>query len=168
MPFTVKNWTKALSHILRLHSKDEEAKEENAVKGKTLTEFGRRGELMTIIGKGTVLDGNVKVQNSIRIDGKVIGNIHALDTVVVGKEGLVEGSIHSKDLLLAGRVKGNVVVSGKVFLESKSFIQGDVKASRLVVDDGARFDGKCSMKEGEAQKIDQKTNESKKESVIVS
>jgi cytoskeletal protein CcmA (bactofilin family) len=86
----------------------------------------------------------------------------------VGKEGLVEGSIHSKDLLLAGRVKGNVVVSGKVFLESKSFIQGDVKASRLVVDDGARFDGKCSMKEGEAQKIDQKTNESKKESVIVS
>ncbi len=169
MQCTVKNWIRELSHVLRPHPKTEGAnEEENTVKGKTLTEFGRRGELTTIIGKGTVLDGNVKVQNSIRVDGKVIGNIRATDTVFVGKDGVVEGGVHSKDLLLAGKIKGNIVVSGKVFLESKSFIQGDIKASRLVVDDGAQFDGKCSMKEGDVQKSYQKLDENKRESPVLS
>jgi cytoskeletal protein CcmA (bactofilin family) len=169
MQYTVKNWIKELRPVLRLQPRAEGANEEvNTVKEKTLTEFGRRGELTTIIGKGTVLDGNVKVQNSIRVDGKVTGNIRATDTVVVGKDGVVEGSVHSKDLLLAGRIKGNIVVSGKVVLESKSFIQGDIKASRLVVDDGAQFDGKCSMKEGEGQKSYQKLDENKKENPVLS
>jgi cytoskeletal protein CcmA (bactofilin family) len=169
MQCTVKNWIRGFNHVLRLHPKAEGANEEdNTVKGKTLTEFGRRGELTTIIGKGTVLDGNMKVQNSARVDGKVIGNVRATDTVVIGKDGMVEGNVHSKDLLVAGKIKGNIVVSGKVVLESKSFIQGDIKASRLIVDDGAQFDGKCSMKEGDVQKNYQKLDENKKETVALS
>lgn len=168
MQCIAKKWIKALNCVLQPHLKKKGANEEDStVKGKTLTEIGRRGELTTIIGKGTTLDGNMKVQNSVRVDGKIIGNIRATDTVVIGKEGVIEGSVHSKDLLLAGRVKGNVVAAGKVFLESKSLIQGDIKASRLVVDDGAQFDGKCSMKEAESQKGNQKMDDSNKESRVL-
>jgi cytoskeletal protein CcmA (bactofilin family) len=116
-------------------------------KGKTSSEFGRGGELNTIIGKGTAIDGNLRVQNSLRIDGFVRGDITTTDTVIVGKEGGVEGIIRAKHVLLAGRITGNVAATGKVFLEATASVYGDVKATRLVVDEGALFDGKCKMKE---------------------
>lgn len=119
------------------------------ITGKTNTEFGRGGELNSIIGKGTWIQGDMKVQNSVRVDGKIIGNLQASDTVVVGKEGEVEGNIQAKHVLLAGKVKGNIQVPGKVALETKAIVFGDIKASRLVIDEGALFNGKCSMKETE-------------------
>ena len=53
----------------------------------------RGGELNTIIGKGTQIKGNLKVQNSLRIDGIVIGDVHSSDTVIVGKDGEVRGQL---------------------------------------------------------------------------
>lgn len=122
-------------------------KEESNVIGKTNSSFGRGGKLSTIIGKGTIIDGDVKVQNSLRIDGRITGKVTATETVIVGKEGEIKGLIHAKDVLLGGKVKGNVNASGKVLLESKASISGDINASQLVVDEGALFDGKCNMKE---------------------
>ena len=116
-------------------------------KGKADTEFGRGGELNTIVGKGTVVQGDLKVKNSLRIDGIVKGNVNTTDTVIVGKDGEVEGRVHAKHLLLGGKVKGNVFASGRVFLESSASVFGDIKAVRLVVDEGAIFDGKCTMNE---------------------
>ncbi len=116
-------------------------------KGKTNTEFGRGGELNTIVGKGTVVEGDMKVKNSLRIDGLVKGNVNTTDTIIVGKDGEVEGRVRAKHLLLGGKVKGNVFASGRVFLESTASVFGDIKAVRLVVDEGAIFDGKCTMNE---------------------
>jgi len=105
-----------------------------------------------MIGKGTVVDGDVRVPNSVRIDGKVNGNVKTSDTVVLGKEGEVVGKIQAKHVMLAGKVRGNIAATGKVFLESTASIFGDIKASRLVVDEGALFEGKCRMNEGEVQR----------------
>ena len=116
-------------------------------KGKTNSEIGPRGELSTIIGKGTLVEGNLNVQNSLRIDGRVVGNIHTTDTVIVGKEGEVDGEVKTKNVLLAGKVRGNVTAAGKMFIESTAAVHGDIKASQLVVDEGAVFNGKCQMKE---------------------
>lgn len=119
------------------------------VTGKSNSEFGHGGELNSIIGRGTWIQGDMKVQNSVRVDGKVIGNIQATDTVVIGKEGEVEGNVQAKHVFLAGKVRGNIHVPGKVALETKAVVLGDIKASRLVIDEGALFNGKCIMKESE-------------------
>lgn len=116
-------------------------------KGKTHSDFSQRGELGTIIGKRTVVDGDIRVKHSVRIDGKVHGNVHTTDTVIIGKEGEIEGKVQAKHVLLAGHVVGNVNAQGKMFMESTATVLGDVKAAQLVVDEGAVFDGKCSMKE---------------------
>jgi len=121
--------------------------------------LARGGRLNTIIGKGTVVKGDSRVQSGLRIDGKVIGNIDATDTVIIGKEGWVEGQIKASHVLLAGKVKGNIVASGKVFLESTASIFGDIKASTLVIDEGAVFDGKCIMKSGETKYKKDETTE---------
>ncbi len=116
---------------------------------KSNLEFGRGGELNSMIGKGSSIQGDLKVQNSVRVDGKVVGSIHATDTVVVGKEGEVEGNIQAKHLFLAGKIKGNINVPGKVALETRSSVFGDIRASRLVVHEGALFNGRCTMKDSE-------------------
>ena len=120
-------------------------------KAKTTSEFGRGGELNTIVGKGSTLTGDMKVQNSIRIDGKVNGNISTTDTIIIGKDGSVAGNMKAKHVLLAGKVTGNISTTGKVFLETTASISGDITATHLVVDEGAIFDGKCKMSSGSAQ-----------------
>jgi len=112
---------------------------------KTNSEFGKGGELNTIVGKGTRIQGNMNVQNSVRIDGQVNGDIKTTDTIIVGKEGGVQGNVSAKNVLLAGKVTGNVLAKEKVFLQATSMIQGDVTAAHLVVDEGAVFDGQCRM-----------------------
>jgi cytoskeletal protein CcmA (bactofilin family) len=110
-------------------------------------EMGKGSKLATIIGKGTQVNGDLTVESSIRVDGKVTGNITVSDTLVLGKEGEVTGQVHAKFAMLGGKVHGNVNVANKVLLESNASVIGDIKASILVVDEGAVFDGKCSMRE---------------------
>ncbi len=115
---------------------------------KEMEDFDRSGDLNTIIGKGSVIEGNVKVQNSMRVDGRVKGQVMASDSIVVGKEGEIEGELRVKNIIIGGRVRGKIFASGKVVLEARSVFQGELKTSKLVIDDGAVFDGTCSMSEG--------------------
>lgn len=114
---------------------------------KDVDDFERSGDLNTIIGKGSVVEGNVKVQNSMRVDGRIKGQVQASDSIVVGKEGEIEGELRVKNVIIGGRVKGKIFASGKVVLEARSTFQGELKTSKLVIDDGALFDGTCSMSE---------------------
>ncbi len=112
-----------------------------------LVENERSGELNTIIGKGTVIEGLLTVQNSLRIDGRVTGQVQVSDSLVVGKEGEIEGEVKVRNAIIGGRVKNRVVATGKVVLESHAMVHGEVKTSKLVIDEGAVFDGNCAMSE---------------------
>jgi cytoskeletal protein CcmA (bactofilin family) len=102
------------------------------------------GEL-SLVGSGTVVEGKIRTEGSIRIDGKLVGELHAKANVAVGINGVVEGNLNGKNVSLAGKVIGTVTSTEKLVLESKSVVKGDVRAARLVVDEGATFDGQCVM-----------------------
>lgn len=102
-------------------------------------------ELNTIMGKGSLFEGNIKVEHSLRIDGRVKGDITAGDTLIVGVDGEVRGNVKVKHLILGGKVIGCVVAPGRAVLENKAELHGELKTSKLVIDEGAIFDGKCSM-----------------------
>jgi cytoskeletal protein CcmA (bactofilin family) len=112
---------------------------------KDMDDFEKTGDLNTIIGKGSVVDGTVKVQSSLRVDGRIKGQVTTTDSLVIGKEGEIEGEIRVKNAIVGGRVKGKVFASGKVVLEAKSSFHGELKTSKLVIDEGAIFEGVCSM-----------------------
>ncbi|KAA3619766.1 MAG: polymer-forming cytoskeletal protein [Calditrichaeota bacterium] len=109
----------------------------------------RPGSLNTIVGKGTFFEGTLKVESSIRIDGKVKGRIVTADSLTVGKEGEVEGEVTAKNAIIGGKVQGKVHSSGKVILEARSLFQGELKTAKLVIEEGAVFEGVCSMGQGE-------------------
>lgn len=102
------------------------------------------GEL-SLIGSGTVVEGKITTEGSIRIDGTMVGDVLAKANAAIGSTGVLKGTLSAKNVSLAGRVKGTVMASEKLILESKSVLQGDIKSSKLVVDEGALFEGQCSM-----------------------
>ncbi len=109
----------------------------------------RPGDLNTIIGKNSVLEGTLSVESSIRVDGKIKGNIKTNESLYIGKQGEIEGEITTKHAIVGGKVVGKINASGKIVLESRAIFHGEMKASRLVIDEGAIFDGTCYMAEKE-------------------
>jgi cytoskeletal protein CcmA (bactofilin family) len=102
------------------------------------------GEL-SLIGSGTTVEGKVTTEGSIRIDGKVIGDVIAKTNAAIGAGGMLEGNLRARNISLSGSVKGTVTAQEKLILENRSVLQGDIRATRLVVDEGASFNGQCSM-----------------------
>jgi len=103
---------------------------------------------VSLVGKGSVIEGTIRTEGGIRIDGTVVGEVLAKSTAAVGEGGVVEGSLTAKSVSVAGKIQGNVTASEKLTLEARSIVSGDVRTARLIVDEGAIFDGKCSMSSG--------------------
>ncbi len=104
-----------------------------------------KSELNTIVGKGSVIDGNIHIKNSIRVDGKVKGEVSSSGTVTVGAEGEIEGTVNAANAIIGGRVRGKLNVKGKIVLEKNSVLIGDLATNKLTISEGAIFDGNCIM-----------------------
>ena len=103
---------------------------------------------LTLIAANTIFEGKIKTEGSIRIDGKFTGEVHAKANAAVGLSGIVDGNLSARTITVAGRITGTVTAAEKLVLEAKSIMQGDIRAMKLVVDEGAVFHGNCDMKQG--------------------
>lgn len=102
------------------------------------------GVMNTIIGKGTKIEGNMEVSQSLRIDGTFKGSLSSTDTLIVGTTGeLADVTVKVKNAIIGGKIKGNISASNKVTLESTSNLEGDLTAKLLVIEEGALFSGNC-------------------------
>ena len=102
---------------------------------------------LNLIGAGTTVEGKIRTQGSIRIDGKLTGEVQAAENLAVGVTGEVEATIAGRNVTIGGKVKGNITSAEKLVLEGKAVVRGDVRATKLVIDEGAVFDGKVTMTE---------------------
>ena len=98
-----------------------------------------------VIGKGTVLEGNIETYGNIRIEGKIIGNIKSKSKIALGHSSHVEGNITAQNADLEGEVKGKIEISELLVLKSTAVIHGDISTGKLVVEPGAIFNGTCKM-----------------------
>jgi cytoskeletal protein CcmA (bactofilin family) len=98
-----------------------------------------------VIGKGTVLEGNIETFGNIRIEGKVIGNIKSKSKIALGNSSHIEGNISAQNADIEGEVKGKLEISEMLVLKSTSVVHGDIITGKLVVEPGAVFNGSCKM-----------------------
>ena len=105
----------------------------------------KRAALDTVIGPGAELTGDVTVRAGTRIDGRVKGNVSCQGELVIGKDGVVEGEVKAASAVLAGRITGKLSVEGKAELSSTARMEGDVACAKLVIEEGAFFQGHCQM-----------------------
>jgi len=99
----------------------------------------------TLISAGTTLQGDVKSDNDLRIDGTVQGNVTCASKIIVGASGYIEGHINAAHADITGKVKGNITVKELLQLRGNSDVQGNIQASKLQVDPTAIFNGQCQM-----------------------
>jgi cytoskeletal protein CcmA (bactofilin family) len=99
----------------------------------------------TLISAGTILQGDLKSESDLRIDGTIHGNVVCLAKVVIGPSGLVEGNIEGVHADISGRLLGNIVAKDIVQLRTKSSVHGNISAGSLQIDAGAVFNGQSQM-----------------------
>jgi cytoskeletal protein CcmA (bactofilin family) len=98
-----------------------------------------------VIGKGTVLEGNIETYGNIRIEGKITGNIKSKSKIALGNSSHIEGNVTAQNADIEGEVKGKIEISELLVLKSTAVINGDIITSKLVVEPGATFNGTCKM-----------------------
>jgi cytoskeletal protein CcmA (bactofilin family) len=98
------------------------------------------------IGKSIVICGEVKGSEDLIVDGHVEGTVNLSENrLTVGPNASVAADLCAKDVLILGRVQGNVVASGRVELRAGCNLEGDIRALRLAVEDNAVFRGKVDL-----------------------
>ena len=100
---------------------------------------------INLIGNGTVIEGDIRSNGDIRIDGSVIGDVYSKAKVVIGNTGLIEGNINCQNADVSGTIKGKSSVNELLFLKASSKLNGDIVTGKLVVEVGATFTGSCNM-----------------------
>lgn len=110
-----------------------------------VAETGAHG-VNSIIGKKTSLKGDLDTSGNIRVEGKVIGSVQTKAKLVLGATAVLEGDIVAQTAEIAGEVRGTIAISGLLMLKSTAVVKGDIHVSKLVFEEGAKFDGRCHMR----------------------
>jgi cytoskeletal protein CcmA (bactofilin family) len=101
------------------------------------------------IGKSLVIKGEVTGSESLYIDGRVEGSINlAGNRVTVGRNGVVAANINAREIVVLGKVRGNLTASDRVDIRSDGSLTGDVVAARISIEDGAFFKGGIDIRKG--------------------
>ena len=101
--------------------------------------------VQTMIGLDVVIDGSVKLENGIIVYGKIKGNVNTYGPIRLAKNALVQGNIEGGDIRVAGTVDGNITSNGQVSLLKTCIVKGDITYRKLLIEDGAKFEGKCDI-----------------------
>lgn len=123
----------------------------------------------TGIGASLSINGNIKGNEDLRIDGKVKGSIEIDDhTLTIGPNGQIEADLQAKNIVVQGHVKGNINASEKVFIQESAQVFGDIVAADISVMDGAHFEGSAKIhKSGQEIKPQREASERKTESRLL-
>ncbi|MCH8903344.1 MAG: polymer-forming cytoskeletal protein [Bacteroidetes bacterium] len=110
---------------------------------------------INIIGVDTKIDGKIKSDSDIRIDGYIKGSVFTQSKVVVGDTGAVQGDITCQNADISGEIKGTITSAELLTLKSTAHVIGDIITNKLVIESGAEFNGNCQMAAVVSDKIDE-------------
>lgn len=100
--------------------------------------------LNSLVGAGSVFQGDIDVKGLLRIDGDFSGSITSNGRVLVGKEGRARCNIHAETVVVGGVVKGDIIAREKVSILSSGMVLGNIHAPRIVLEEGVLFNGHCT------------------------
>ncbi|MBN2626756.1 MAG: polymer-forming cytoskeletal protein [Spirochaetales bacterium] len=121
---------------------------------KEVSETASKNFLSSIVGDGAHFSGNLEMSGLLRLDGDFDGIIKNNDRILIGKNGRVQGTAYSDTIIIGGVFKGELYASEKVVILSSGIVFGHIYSSRIVIEEGAFWDGKSivSLQEKEIKK----------------
>jgi cytoskeletal protein CcmA (bactofilin family) len=103
--------------------------------------------VISIIGPGMKVVGDVQTDGTVRVEGTVEGSIRAGKAVVIGKQGAVKGDVQTQDAVISGKVSGTLIAESRLELQATCQIDGDVRTRRMQLEEGALLNGTVHMSE---------------------
>jgi len=103
------------------------------------------GEINTLLGKGSEFEGKLTFEGTVRIDGKLSGEIFTEDVLVIGEGAEVSAEIEAGTIIIEGNVVGNVRAKRSVEIHAPGRVRGNIITPSLFIDKGVIFEGNCQM-----------------------
>ena len=100
---------------------------------------------INMIAAGTEVEGTLRAKDDIRISGRVKGTLHVEGKAIIAPDGIIDGDIHAAEADISGTVNGGITVKGRLVLKTSAKVDGAIKTSRLIMEEGALFEGQCEM-----------------------
>ena len=100
---------------------------------------------ITLLAKGVELKGEIKVDGTVRIDGRLEGEVYTKGQVIVGEDGMVKGTINAGILISSGRIKANVTATERIELLKTAVLIGEIHCPVISMEAGAKFQGISDM-----------------------
>lgn len=126
-------------------------------------EFSSHGA-ESIIGPSVKIEGDLKSNGNLRIDGMVVGTVKTSQNLFIGESANISADVEAENATVSGTIQGNIKIAGALILSPTGKVLGDINCGKLRVEEGAYFAGKCQMKDKpEVHPIEEThTNHSKK------
>jgi cytoskeletal protein CcmA (bactofilin family) len=102
-------------------------------------------EEVSIISGGVKLEGNLFSEGNVRIDGMVLGNVTVNGNLTIGEIANIQGELKANNVVMGGKIEGKITALDTLRLESKSVLKGDLITRKLIIEDGAFFEGRSMM-----------------------
>ena len=120
----------------------------------------KEGRLSGFVGHGTVLTGETNFQAMLRVDGHLTGSVSSENgTLIIGTSGRVDANISVAAAVINGTVNGDIIALEKIELGRSARVAGNLQTPRLLIEDGAMFEGGCSMIKAK-EMLEQRSSES--------
>ncbi len=100
---------------------------------------------INMIGEGAVFEGTLRTKSDVRVSGRIIGKLIVEGKAILAQEGAIEGELVATSADVAGRIEGEIHVKERLLLKGSARIDGNVSTARLVIEEGATFNGECEM-----------------------
>lgn len=103
------------------------------------------GSSKNVLNSDVEIKGNIKFAGELTLDGKLDGEIHTDGTLHLGDSALINGNINAQSVVVRGKVHGNINAKEKIEIKSKAELFGDIRASKLVIEEGVTYVGKTEV-----------------------
>ena len=103
------------------------------------------GSSKNVLNSDVEIKGNIKFSGELTLDGKLEGEIHTDGTLQLGDNAAINGNINAQSVVVRGKVHGNISVREKIEIKSKAELFGDIRASKLVIEEGVTYVGKTEV-----------------------
>ena len=100
---------------------------------------------VNFIGDGSEVEGTLRSFSDVRVNGLILGELRVEGKVIIAEKGVVDGTLIATNADIAGTVTGEIHIAERLMLKPTARIEGIVRTGRLVVEEGATFDGQCDM-----------------------
>lgn len=114
-------------------------------KGTTKADVRRADGGLSIIASGTVVSGDVRTDGTVKIEGEVLGNVHAGQQVLLARGSRVKGDVETREAVIGGLVEGAIRATERVEIQATAIVQGDITTQRIVIAEGGQVNGGLEM-----------------------